>query len=136
MNDPISYHYKALELIKHWSSLLQIIETLIMVSIIFIVALAKNEYNKKSRRSLFLASLFTILSIIIGLNVLGTLPWVTQSLPQLAITYSDVYQYPNYIGIPIWILAFAQHLMSVLGMCCLIYFVFSSLNNQKPTKMT
>ena len=124
MNDSISFHLKALELLKYWSSMLQFIEIVVFISIIILIVFGNPETIRQRWRSLYAAILFTTLSIVFGLNVLGTLPWSMQQLPKLYSTYGDIYQFPNFIGIPVWIIAFAQHLNAVIGFACLLYLIF------------
>lgn len=130
VSDTISYHYKAIELLKHWSSMLQLIETLIFIAIIVLMVFGNQELTRKCWRSLFAALFFTVLSIVFGLNVLGTLPWSTQQLPRLSGIYGDIYQFPNYFGIRIWVIAFSQHLSAVVGLAWLLYHIFLYLKQE------
>lgn len=135
VNDPISFHLKALELLRHWSSMLEVIEMMIFISIIVLVVFANQEILSRCWRSLFAAIFFTVFSIISGLNVLGTLPWIVQQLPSLSGIHGDIYQFHNYIGIPIWVIAFAQHLNAVIGLAWLLCFIFFYLKRERKTRV-
>ena len=131
MSSEILTFFEALRLLKEWSIILLIIQAAIHIAIIFIIAFVDVQSIEKVRKLLIYTLVFSTLSILVGLNVIGTIPWSTQALPGLVAKYHDIYKFPNYIGIPIWVLAFSQHIFFILTMVCLMVFSYTFLSYRR-----
>lgn len=117
-------YLEALKLLKGWSVTLLTLQTVIFILLACGCLFMDNEKLRRFRSWLTASVTFSALSIVIALNVIGTIPWSTQSLPELATRYQNIYQFPNYIGIPIWMLAFGQHICFLFAMFCLMVFIY------------
>jgi len=107
---------EALRFLRDWSAILLLLQTLIFVALVFICVFDKNRELRKGLLCLISSLTFWAFSIVIALNVIGTIPWSAQHLPELVDKYHNIYDFPNYIGIPIWILASVQHICFLFGM--------------------
>lgn len=131
MKNELLPYLEALNFLKDWSTIL-----LIIASGLFAILLVMGMYLDKTKlekgRLWLSASLaFFALSTLIALNVIGTIPWSTQRLPELVGQYHDIYQFPNYAGVPIWIIAFGQHTSFIVGMICIVVFLYISFAKRK-----
>lgn len=117
-------YLEALKFLKGWSVTLLAIGTAVFLSLVIVCLLIENERMARIRTWLTASLTFWALSIVIALNVVGTIPWSTQRLPELAVKYHDIYQFPNYIGIPLWMLAFGQHMFFFLAILCLMVVIY------------
>lgn len=124
-------YLEALRFLWDWSAILLILQTCIFIAMTFIAIKFKFEASNIAKSALTFTIVFSALSILIGLNVIGTIPWSVQALPSLSIKYHDIYQYPNYIGIHLWIIAFGQHIFFVLAIISLVFFVCLYLKDKR-----
>lgn len=124
MDDTMLPYLEALKLLRGWSTTLLAIQTVFVIFLSVIGVLFENDRTRKGCRPLYTSLAFFVLSVIVALNVIGTIPWSTQRLPNLVTVYHDIYQFPNYLGVPIWILAFCQHMCFLLGLLSFAYFVY------------
>jgi len=131
MPSEILTYFEALRLLKEWSTILLTIQAGILISLIFIGAYLDIETIGKVRKLLIYTLVFSTLSILVGLNVIGTIPWSTQAIAGLVAKYHDIYQFPNYIGIPIWVLAFGQHIFFIFTMVFLMAFAYTLLRGRR-----
>ena len=63
-------------------------------------------------------------SMLVSAHVIGAIPHIVQRLPELILNQKDIYRMHNYFGIPIWILAFAQHILFVVGMVSFVGYLY------------
>jgi hypothetical protein len=117
-------YFEALKLLKEWSTTLLVLQTGILTAVGAFIDKAK---LKDGRLSLIASMIFFAASVVIALNVIGTIPWATQRLPELVAKYHDIYKFPNYIGIPIWVLAFGQHTCFIIAIGFFVRFAFVAL---------
>ena len=117
-------YFEALKLLKAWSTILLTLQAVLFIFLACACLFMKNEKLRPMERWMTASILFSALSIVIALNVIGTIPWSVQSLPDFATKYHNIYQFPNYIGIPIWTLAFGQHIFFIFAMFCLMVFLY------------
>jgi hypothetical protein len=125
MQSSILPFLEALKFLRTWSITLLIIQLVIFVILASACLFVDIEKLKPGRFWLTAAITFSALSLIIALNVIGTLPWSVQNLPDLIVNYHNIYQFPNYLGIPIWMLAFGQHIFLLLAVLCLMGFLLN-----------
>jgi len=125
MPNEVLPYYEALLFLKHWSTVLLIIQTAILIVFCFLTCQQNNDMRSRSRTFFIFTLVFSALSVLVGLNVIGTMPWSVQALPLLVTKYHDIYQFPNYVGIPIWLIAFGQHFFAVLAVACLLVYAIS-----------
>ena len=130
MSTELLPYFEALNLLMDWCTVLLIIQTAIFITLIIIAMHLEEEKHKKIRISIIITVIFSALSILIGLNVLGTIPWSTQNLLSMVTKYHDIYQFRNYIGVPIWVIAFGQHVFFFLSMISLVLFIYKLPNNK------
>lgn len=114
-------YLEAFKFLKDWSCSLLLIQVALLITLILIKPSIDENKNHKVSFFLFLSIVFSIFSILIGLNVIGTIPWSIQNINELVKNYGDIYQFPNFFGIKIWVIAFGQHINSALSLCCLLY---------------
>jgi hypothetical protein len=131
MSSEIVTYFEALRLLKEWSTVLLALQAGILIALIFIGAHLDIKTIEKVRKLLIYTMAFSVLSILVGLNVIGTIPWSTQALSGLVAKYHDIYQFPNYIGIPIWVLAFGQHIFFICAMVLLMAFAYTFLKGRR-----
>lgn len=123
MTYSVQFYLDALKILNNWSATLLILQVVIFITLACICLFLDGEKLDNYRSWLNASVTFSSFSIIIALNVIGTLPWSIQRLPELSMKYQNIYQFPNYIGIPIWILAFGQHLFFVLSLLCITVYI-------------
>jgi hypothetical protein len=123
MTYSVQFYLDALKVLNNWSVTLLILQVVFFISAACICLFLDDEKLNNYRSWLNASVTFSVLSIIIALNVIGTLPWSIQRLPELSMKYQNIYQFPNYIGIPIWMLAFGQHLFFVLSLLCIAVYI-------------
>jgi hypothetical protein len=66
---------------------------------------------------------FFVASILVAANVIGAIPPIIQRLPEMLERYNDIYKMPNYLGIPLWVLAFTQHVFAAMGLISFVLFL-------------
>lgn len=130
MPDPIQPYLEALKLLKEWSSTLLVLQTGILAAI---GGFIDKDKIKKGNRLIITSMFFFSASILMALHVIGTIPWSAQKLPELVAKYKDIYQFPNFLGIPIWFLAFGQHIFFILAVAFFLAFVIVSLKKNKSS---
>lgn len=114
----------AFNFLKDWSVTLLALQTVIFTSFILYFILRKESTSQKHDQYILIALLFSSISIIVGLNVIGTIPWSIQNINNFVREYKDIYQFPNYLGIKIWIIAFCQHISFIISMVFILFFLF------------
>ncbi len=124
MANSITPYLEALKFLKDWSTILLTLQTVIFIFLTCIYLFFENEKLKRVRSWLIAALTFSVLSILIALNVIGTIPWSIQNLSNLESQYHNIYQFPNYIGIPIWVLAFSQHICFIFAIICFMILIY------------
>ncbi|XCN72667.1 MAG: hypothetical protein Q3M24_20610 [Candidatus Electrothrix aestuarii] len=117
-------YLEAFNFLKDWCLTLLMIQTVIFISLFFYFIQKKEVSAKKHDKYILIALLFSSISIIVGLNVIGTIPWSLQNIDDLVNEYKDIYQFPNYLGVKIWIIAFCQHVSFIISMVFILFFVF------------
>ncbi len=127
MDNSILPYFEALKLLKEWSTTLLVLQTGILAAIGAFMEKAKLKELKDGRKALITSLFFFALSIVFALFVIGTIPWQTQQLAERVNIYHDIYQFPNYIGIPIKVLAFGQHAFFLLALGFFVRFVYVAL---------
>lgn len=123
MTYSLQLYLDALKILNNWSVTLLILQFAIFITHVFICLFLYDDKFDDYRFWLNASLTFSALSIIIALNVIGTLPWSIQRLPELSMKYQNIYQFPNYIGIPIWMLAFGQHLFFVFSLLSITIYI-------------
>jgi hypothetical protein len=126
LKEELQPYLEALKLLKEWSSTLLILQTGILAAVGAFLDKAKIA---EGRRWLIASLIFFTVSIVIALNVIGMIPWLTQKLPDYAIRYKDIYQFPDYIGIPVWVLTFGQHLSFLAALVSFLVFAIRALKH-------
>jgi len=101
MNESVEIFKESLKVLGMWSTVLICLGTIVLLSL-------SNQNN--SDKIIKLSLICSVASLLIGLNVIGTIPWSIQNIVLFASQYNDIYQFPNYFGIKIWVLAFCQHI--------------------------
>lgn len=114
--------FEAMKLLKEWSQMLVVAQTGMITAI---AAFVQSPSSLRSRRWLWTSLLCFGVSIIVALNVVGTIPWLTQQLPNLAQHGGDIYQFRNWLGIKVYVLATGQHLSFVAGLACFLVFLMT-----------
>lgn len=127
MENSIIPYFEALKLLKDWSAILLTLQTIIFIYLTSVCLLVDNEKLLRVKYWLITSLTFSALSIVISLNVIGTIPWSIQNLPNLVTQYHNIYQFTNFIGIPIWVLAFGQHVCFIFALVCLMVFIYRFL---------
>lgn len=127
----LSPYLEALQMLQYWSSVLLAIQTGLLIALLFITAQLGTEISNTIRTALIITVINSAISVLIGLNVIGTIPWSTQNLLSMVIKYHDIYQFQNYIGIPIWIIAFGQHIFFFLSIVSLVFYIYALLSEKK-----
>lgn len=120
---------EAMKLLKEWSQMLVVAQTGMLA---VIAAFVRMPCPPRSRRWLSGSILFFVLSVIIALNVVGTIPWLIQQLPELARKGNDIYQFRNWVGIKVWLLAMGQHLSFVVGLVCFLVYLITRSAADSP----
>ena len=119
MNESVEIFRESLRILGMWSTVLVSLGTVVFLSL----------SNKKSRSKIVKFSLFcSVASLLIGVNVIGTIPWSIQNIVLFASQYHDIYQFPNYFGIKIWFLAFSQHITFAISLIGLLIINMKSAN--------
>jgi hypothetical protein len=106
---------EALKTLKEWSVLLIGIQLIMLVVMFVIATFGKREYVCNCRKYIFRSCLFSIISIVVGVNLVGTIPWSIQHISTFIDSYGDIYQFKNYLGIRLWTIAFTQHILAVIS---------------------
>lgn len=123
------FYFEALKRLEEWSITVLVLQVIVFIVLASLCLFIDNNKIAKVRLWLTASVTFSAISILFALNVIGTIPWSTQRLPELSIKYQSIYQFPNYIGIPIWILAFSQHisfLFALLSFIIILYILIRS----------
>lgn len=120
MQDKLLASIEAFKILKEWSCLLITIQTAIFVVLAAVVVFGNKQNNIRCSKYLNISIILTSASIVIGFNVVGTIPWSLQNIYVLLPKYGNIYQLPNYIDIPLWFIAFMQHLFTVLAIISVV----------------
>ena len=137
MEHKIQPYFEALNLLKQWSTALVVTQTGAMA---VLGGLLKNTSGLTAQPWLATCIVSFLASILVAANVIGAIPPIVQKLPALVEEYNDIYKMPNYFGIPLWVLAFFQHLLFAVGVIAFggfIYFFGADLvanNVLQPTQ--
>ena len=115
---------EALHRLQEWCFALLGIETTLLILLVVICVFGNRDQVVRSRDKGLWSIALIGLSIIVGFNLIGTIPWSTQKIHVLLSPSYDIYRFPNYIGIPIWLIAFSQHVLTLLGM--IVGYIFLS----------
>lgn len=112
---------EAFKLLKEWSTALVVVQS----GAIAVIGALLKESNTVIELPYFGLSLICFVgSILVSAHVVGTIPYNVQRLPELILKQKDIYRMRNYIGIPIWVLAFVQHLLFTGGMLSFVGFLY------------
>jgi hypothetical protein len=113
--------FEALKLLKEWSTALVVIQT---GAIAVLGGLVKDGKILGSFSWLTTSLVCFLASILIAANVIGAIPPIVQKLPELVDKYGDIYKMRNYLGIPLWMLAFMEHILFAAGLIAFGGFVY------------
>jgi len=122
-NENINFHLEALKFLKEWSTAIVVVESAILA---VLGGMLKDSNIVAGNRTLLALGLTAIIiSIFFCANVIGAIPPITQFLPENVRKYKDIYKMRNYAGVPLWILAFFQHLFALLGIVFISILIFN-----------
>lgn len=113
--------HEALKLLKEWSTALVVIQTGAMA---VLGGLVKNGVKADAFPWLVTSLVCFLVSILVAAHVIGAIPPIMQKLPELVERYGDIYKMPNFFRIPIWVLAFSEHILFIVGLVSFGLFVF------------
>jgi len=125
---------EALRTLKEWSILIIGIQTVLFIVLLSIAAFGNREQVRQCRNKINRSVLCAALSIIVGFNVVGTIPWSTQHISEFAAVYGDIYQFKNYLNIKIWIIAFTQHMLAVAAIVYVLMLVYQLTHHPNEDK--
>lgn len=124
-NNPDEYNYylEALRFLKEWSTAIVVVESAVLA---VLGGMLKDANIVEGNRTLFALGLFSIIiSIFFCANVIGAIPPITQFLPENVKKHKDIYKMRNYAGVPLWILAFFQHIFALSGIVFITLVIFN-----------
>jgi len=112
----------ALNLLKDWSVTVIAVDTGLLTALG--VALISDAV--KSGKGLLIAGIYLLaLSLLVTLFVLGALPLIAERLRNGSGDSPSIYLHRNWIGIPIWLLAFTGHSALLAAVAVLGWFLVS-----------
>jgi len=112
----------ALNLLKDWSVTVIAVDTGLLTAL----GVALISEAVKSGKGLITASIyFLALSLLVTLFVLGALPLIAERLREGDGDSPSIYLHRNWIGIPIWLLAFTGHSALLAAVAVLGWFLVS-----------
>jgi hypothetical protein len=120
-NENWKLHFEALKLLKEWSTALVVIQTGAMA---VLGGLLKNGSVGEAKIWLAISLACFLASILVAANVIGAIPPIVQKLPELVPKYGDIYKMRNFLGIPVWVLAFGEHLFFAGGLITFGGFIY------------
>lgn len=113
--------FEAIKLLKEWSTALVVIQS---GALAIIGNILKNGDNVDHFSWIFASMVSFLASILVAANVIGGIPPIVQRLPKLVDSCDDIYKMKNYLGIPLWILAFFQHILFFAGILCFVWYIY------------
>ncbi|MCK9377557.1 MAG: hypothetical protein M0P73_15570 [Syntrophobacterales bacterium] len=113
--------FEAIKLLKEWSTALVVIQS---GALAIIGNILKNGDTVNHLNWIFVSMVSFLASILVAVNVIGAIPPIVQRLPKLVESCDDIYKMKNYLGIPLWILAFFQHILFFSGILCFVWFIY------------
>ncbi len=121
LNERIIYAEKALKFLQGWSGFL----ALIQIAVLTVLMVARNNSAVHSTNTALMISVICfLLSVFLSANVIGAIPPIMQRLPEHVVKYSDIYQIRNYFMIPLWMLAFLEHIFFEAGFSALVVSIY------------
>jgi hypothetical protein len=119
--------FEAIRLLKEWSTAIVVVQS---GALAVIGGLIKDgSFNSAEVVWLIISVCSFIISIVFAANVIGALPLIVEELSDNINKYKSIYKIRNFIGIPLWFLAFLQHLFAVIGLISFGYFIYDHLRS-------
>jgi hypothetical protein len=110
----------ALNLLKDWSVTVIAVDTGLLTALG--VALISDAV--KSEKALLTSGIYLLtLSLLVTLFVLGALPLIAERLSEGSGDSPSIYLHRNWLGIPIWLLAFTGHSALLAAVAVLGWFL-------------